>query len=350
MRVRQKVADEIRLADIIAASSCFPGGFEPIFFPADFTWSRPIREIETQLGARYVRDVPLMDGGVIDNQGIDNIKDFLERSDGKTNFCIVSDSSPRNSTLYDAESKPESFLKIPIWLIVLLCMFTFAAALVTIYVLGGEGIALWKHGQIGTSSAILNYLFPIVPSIVVATVTVGAAGLFLYYRKKAEKQIRGLGGWVCFLRLSLPSAFQFIKSRLSSVMTMTTDVFMGRIRSLSYTSVFSNKELGPLSMANLIYDIDDRSLWKNKIPEEFFPTPALREKVRLAENYDTTLNFDGCPETLDLIVETGKATMCFNLLRYLLYTRKVDGQDPRHPLTPLFKTVKSTWVDILSKH
>jgi hypothetical protein len=32
-------AADIRIADIVAASSCFPGGFEPLAFPGDFNWS-----------------------------------------------------------------------------------------------------------------------------------------------------------------------------------------------------------------------------------------------------------------------------------------------------------------------
>lgn len=34
----QEIAREMRLADVVAASSCFPGGFEPIGFPHDFAW------------------------------------------------------------------------------------------------------------------------------------------------------------------------------------------------------------------------------------------------------------------------------------------------------------------------
>ena len=36
--VTSKDAENIMLADIVAASSCFPGGFEPLSFPYDFRW------------------------------------------------------------------------------------------------------------------------------------------------------------------------------------------------------------------------------------------------------------------------------------------------------------------------
>ena len=34
----REVAQHIRLADVVAASSCFPGGFEPFVFPQQFEW------------------------------------------------------------------------------------------------------------------------------------------------------------------------------------------------------------------------------------------------------------------------------------------------------------------------
>jgi len=82
-----KHARRIRLADIMAASSCIPVGMEPMFFPDDFHWpddqpqkgdapsrSRPTcDEIRDALGRNTDTHQPnfaLMDGGVYDNQGI----------------------------------------------------------------------------------------------------------------------------------------------------------------------------------------------------------------------------------------------------------------------------------------
>ncbi len=85
-------ARQIRIADIMAASSCIPVGMEPMFFPDDFHWpddvgvgdaaARPTcatvrgqlrknlhRKFRIQPDAR-VEFIALMDGGVYDNQGI----------------------------------------------------------------------------------------------------------------------------------------------------------------------------------------------------------------------------------------------------------------------------------------
>src|SRR5262249_42153832 len=73
-RIERGVAERIRLADIVAASSCFPGAFEPIRFPDDFVWddlSAARKELKSGFKDRDGNAVsaPLMDGGIYDNQG-----------------------------------------------------------------------------------------------------------------------------------------------------------------------------------------------------------------------------------------------------------------------------------------
>ena len=74
---------KIRLGDVMAASSCFPAGFEPIILQKDFTYvdegnqgldSTRLRNalITTDYDNEAIRppvDVGLMDGGIDDNQG-----------------------------------------------------------------------------------------------------------------------------------------------------------------------------------------------------------------------------------------------------------------------------------------
>jgi predicted acylesterase/phospholipase RssA len=76
---------QIRLGDIMAASSCFPAGFEPIILQKDFTYtdydgiqglnSTKLRNalVTTNYDNEAIRpsvDVGLMDGGIDDNQGV----------------------------------------------------------------------------------------------------------------------------------------------------------------------------------------------------------------------------------------------------------------------------------------
>lgn len=89
---RWEVIKKIKLGDILAASSCFPAGFEPLMYPNDFAWQGKngeqvsVEELRDALESddRFInpkkiidgetKPLPsygLMDGGIIDNQGID---------------------------------------------------------------------------------------------------------------------------------------------------------------------------------------------------------------------------------------------------------------------------------------
>jgi predicted acylesterase/phospholipase RssA len=84
IRIPVEAAQKIRFSDIIAASSCFPAGFEPINFPDDFIFeglspeemSKIKKDIEDNgINEGRAQQVPfgLMDGGIVDNQGIDAV-------------------------------------------------------------------------------------------------------------------------------------------------------------------------------------------------------------------------------------------------------------------------------------
>ncbi|NNK32424.1 MAG: patatin-like phospholipase family protein [Xanthomonadales bacterium] len=111
----RKHAAQIRIADIMAASSCIPVGMEPLFFPDDFHWpddgksrrwgSRPSRPTNDEIRAALRRNTDtkeptfaLMDGGVYDNQGITSTLLALNRRkenyrEQDTHECGVSMSS-----------------------------------------------------------------------------------------------------------------------------------------------------------------------------------------------------------------------------------------------------------------
>ena len=69
-------AGRIKLGDVLAASSAFPGGFEPISFPDDFLHNG--RELRKKIYDRNskkdgIGEIALMDGGITDNQGISSL-------------------------------------------------------------------------------------------------------------------------------------------------------------------------------------------------------------------------------------------------------------------------------------
>ena len=119
---------EIRLADIIAASSCFPMGFEPINFPEDFRHDKSnalknlkVSDQEDQWGRKCKLPVGLMDGGIVDNQGIDSViwaekrmrayqgesKQYASEDEKAIDLYVISDvSSPFMDSFIKTEEKP----------------------------------------------------------------------------------------------------------------------------------------------------------------------------------------------------------------------------------------------------
>lgn len=73
-----------RLADVMASSSCLPGGMEPFFFPEDFVWEgsgaiRDAGQLRGEFSKLGVEAIPLMDGGLYDNQALEALIEAASR-------------------------------------------------------------------------------------------------------------------------------------------------------------------------------------------------------------------------------------------------------------------------------
>ena len=96
IRIPREVARHIRLSEVLACSSCFPSGFEPLVFPKDFVLGD---SEEVKKFIAKTEPFGIMDGGIVDNQGIEPIllaEQRMETSlgckDGKClDLIIVSD-------------------------------------------------------------------------------------------------------------------------------------------------------------------------------------------------------------------------------------------------------------------
>lgn len=70
IRIPREVARHIRLSEVLACSSCFPSGFEPLVFPKDFVLGD---SEEVKKFIAKTEPFGIMDGGIVDNQGIEPI-------------------------------------------------------------------------------------------------------------------------------------------------------------------------------------------------------------------------------------------------------------------------------------
>ncbi len=347
-KVEPEINLQIRLADIVAASSCFPSGFEPIRFPSDFVWGdgKQLDRIRRELGERFAGDIPLMDGGVFDNQGIDSIENIYERKGAEIDLYIVSDTDQRDATLLDfplrerhGRSGPSlNFLYFLIWILLILSLLT-AIAIVA------DAAASLVNGSLTVAKGIFLYFIPFVFSVVVVL-------LILWARSSAVKmqslvlEKTGFALWPYLKKLSVPEIVELIDSRVKSLISMSSSVFMKRIRDLGYNKIFSDPDFQNKILPNVIYDLDNSSKWGKEIMgTELQPSEKLRLVSKNAESYSTNLWFLK-PDDLDNLIFCGQATMCFKILKYLLKHRAVELSDTESSEFKLFENAKSIWIQM----
>lgn len=346
LAVDDDTASKIRIADAVAASSCFPGGFEPIRFPTDFVWPDGMTadEIKGNLGRDFLRDVPLMDGGIFDNQGIESIKNVLGRVGTSIGLFIISDTSQRNFEPYDLPPEQNKGI-IPLmvwrWLIAALGLLAILSVALT----------LADHGpretitQLGPLRAALTYFLP----LAVLTALFLMIFVALWGTRKLRGYVRektGIDIWKSLRLLSAPQVLSLVKSRLNSVLELTTATFMTRIRLLGYRQMFSNPANSGKLLPNLIYDIDNESEWVASIRGSAHePKDGIRQKIKTAEAYKTNLWFLDAADLRNLIL-SGRATIVFKLLTYMLEHKGREIMIDGSPEKIFFDDVAARWRNI----
>lgn len=354
LAVPRDVAEEIHLADIVAASSCFPGAFEPIRFPDDFYWLSSLDAIR----AKLIKDVenpatketyqngfnvngkcvalPLMDGGIYDNQGISS----AVMADKKPAFglFLVTDTSPREDDILNLpDASPRRgwvSLETLFWCAVGL----FVVSLLAIGIIGYSFFYKGTPVRFAEWQIIAGYIISIAPAFLLIGVLVWAYSQF----KKFEKlDISGAKFrlWHYFKKMALPDAIEIVKARVSSVLAMTSNVFMKRIRQLQFNNLMDPKSRARSVSFNLIYSLNpsvDRE-WLWKLDPELEPTLDMKRISAKAELVPTTLWMNEAQ--FEILIACGRATTCFSLLKYL-WQRWTTEQEAANKHVPPFEVPK----------
>lgn len=310
--LNRNVAADIHLGDILACSSCFPGGFEPMVFPYDFNLSEELRKSLSDTDS-----FGIMDGGIVDNQGIESVLLAEERmkrrnreKDGRCiDLIITSDVSSPYMEAYSPTRKLvggwigrrnlESIIR---------------------YIFGGELLM--------TVLLILSFFFQssllqsIFGAVWLVLTSIWLVGLFLKskIRKIISKTVVG-GHTDTILKLSISDIGTLITNRTTSLIMLATTVFMKHIRRLNYDSIYEDDSWRNRRIMNAIYELRENESWEKKnLPEWMKPSEAMQENSRKAAAMGTTLWFtakdkkNGIPQSL---IATGQYTMCWNLLKHI---------------------------------
>lgn len=375
--IEREDAKKIRLADIVAASSCFPGGFEPLAFPQDFKWPdqnvlervtesmaiSPEQQPKYSCGTGEESEAPvlkdtvaLMDGGIYDNQGIDSLLLADNReNDGIPDLIIISDTDPTDENVfpYPKKTLPSGWLTLKHvnWLIygfLITCFITVVSL----------AFGIWSEITQGTFGIWKDFFSALMPLLLSALVT----GTILYGRgqiRKLLKQVPNLGikSWQELKTLKVNQFIYIMSLRVTSLSALIRQVFMKRIRSLVFEQVYHDPTYNKARITNRIDRLLTRPI--DNVPHIGVLENRLRTVINSAACMPTTLWFDADNvitiktatgnkhiNELDSLVIAGQATICFNLLQYIT---RVYGKAPQsypEKIHGLWQDLQRDWQDL----
>lgn len=307
----------VKLGDIVAASSCFPLGFEPIGFPQDFVERDDLAKASITKSDKDYKSIGLMDGGILDNLGVLSHLTTSEDNDRFTTYIVGDagrlDIDPFTFTTDSSKGSKYISMVFSWWpfllsFVLLLSVFHFNWGFIT-----------------KTLAATLFVLLLVIQLIFEWIVGYGKDALHLKSKLKLPRGKLGL----------------FILDRISSAVTMNSFVFLkGSKRSNMdlFYSQYKNKVC-----SSLIYLFDGQINLKDKLAElGVYVSDTAIELSRQCSNMETTLWFT--PEhinlnLLDKLVLCGKMTCCYALMQQLV---KIKGEK--------YKTLDNDQIFILLRN
>ena len=320
VNISLKDAQKIRLADIAAASSCFPGGFEPLAFPHDFRW--PNNEIPQSFTEKFSKALPLMDGGIYDNQGIDAALLAIKRNKKEIGMFIISDTDKKVEDLFTFHKRKSTLSfslntvnRILLTLMVLAIFCSFA-------LLGHLWYSLIHSGEWMLSLLVYGFTVTVLGSM--------AYGIYwLRHKIKIEVFSRipriHLAAWSEIKHLTVDQVIDMAALRVTSLFTLASSVFMKRIRSLVFAHVYNDGQYEHKRVSNLIYELDGtkhyRTAW-------LMPSDEMQKITCCATTMPTTLWFDDAAD-LQKLIACGEYSICYNLTDYIL--RRYGQQKSKYP-------------------
>jgi len=340
-----EVAGQLKISDIVATSSCFPSGFEPMVYPNDYI-HEDLNDVDKMLEAiNYKNNNPLkecdikdepfcmMDGGIVDNQGLGSMmmEDTYRRDRQKKQFDLMMVADV-GSFYFDAFKMPETTKR---WYTSLSFNAFKTLSLVSFLVFG---LSLY--------SVLLDWyktagLLLVIPSGFLSLIFLYLSQQFKGIKKDLEQDAMGsvlLKNIGYFKKLKLGIVQQMAAARLKSVVIMASDLFLKQIRRQYFNEFYSLPAYKKRRLSCFIYEFTskhrDTRLANLKKEADIFDTTLMDildpgdRIINFADNASamgTTLWFD--PKTgdatRDAIIACGQFTLCYNLLKYI-YRQEAD--------------------------
>lgn len=310
-KLNPKIAGQIKLSEILAVSSCFPGGFEPVAYPDEFHFA------SLPENADYVKDAvkfELMDGGVVDNQGIEplllanaQMGDGNQKGAAMHDLILLSDVSTRyvdDDHIMNLDLSKHWNLTAVHWLII--------------------GSMLIFAGFIAIG---IGFDIPLLTGAGIASLAIiGFEGLWLIIKEcMLMRKLNKLPLGVRFnplRRMSFYKLGKLLEARINCMFTLSQEIFMKPIRQMRYMMIYEDAKWTNRRKSSNVHDLASDGSWKGKKGDDAFliPSEKIVQNSDMAAHFGTTLWFTkddmdkGMPQAL---FAAGQYTMCFNLLEYI---------------------------------
>jgi predicted acylesterase/phospholipase RssA len=325
--IKTQYARQLRLGDVVAASSCFPGGFEPLILPDDF-FPHPTADMLGGGSKQVPGRIALLDGGIYDNQGIESLLRANERNAKyadqvkathppeqaallqPTTLFLIADVSGADKDLYQAA---------PLTKVTSYSPTLRQAAGAGLGALAALGLAaLWLSLRPGS-----QFWGGLLAGF--AVVGLALAGLGFWAWHQLQQVLLGVGrqlpGWVLprLQRFSLRQLAQLLALRFNSTKALLTSVFMRRVRSLNYEQVYRQPDQAKPSyevmssiIGRLVSDYEKGKPKKaNSVTSQL---AAVYPTICRAREMPTTLWWQGDKDRLPAIVASAEITLYYQLL------------------------------------
>lgn len=306
----RRSAEHLRLADVAAACSAFPGSLDPLVLPRDFHWPDADAQVAAteSLGGT---DVELVHGGLHDNQGIDGLVHCAQRLSTSPTLYLASDAAidrdasppPPSRTRFGLSVRMVSWMS---WLLVL-------GALGTIGLLALKAKAERDIGDFRVPSDAVAYGAPTL--FCLATIVA-----VLYARSRVKRAMAPL-----MVHFGKRAAGSLRKARVSDVLSALHDrgwmlgnvarvVLPRRIRGLVYRGAWSDPSLlGRRVAAQLASFGPDRFAHVDGL---YSPSATLAQTVERAGPSSSLLSLDS-EDHLQALMCAGQATLLPHLIEHL---------------------------------
>jgi predicted acylesterase/phospholipase RssA len=379
--VSPQQAEEIKIADAMACSACFPGGFEPMMWPNDF---RHAGSPHLMALAEATESIGIMDGGIYDNQGIDSILNYKKNSDAPYfDLVIISDvASPYMSPFTFMADKPKEGFRMlnlkqvykrinHLYTGLNLGLLFLMIVLFFVPLSWDYTNSIWTGLSVGLGTAVLC--------------------MWVIFRMCSRKILALPGRIMNSLALTIPAFYRekfahlhiedisvrrmepLIMDRVNSLITLLSNVFLKVVRRLNYDKLYANSDYTYRRITTLIKEFTEMDfVRKNKQDEEQAEDPVNTAKSILkgkyaivvgekmaavateASGFGTTLWFTEdqmLSDMLEKLIATGEFTMCYNMIEYLesLMKEPDNGfaaltQEKQDAIQDLYKQCLNDWA------